>query len=302
VEGASSGNADEWVFIAYGLLVCVLTICVSYAVLRIWPRQHYPRLFAFLAGVVTVCALYVFNVPGVGFGLGALAFLAYFAAHIPDTVDALFQKDDTNKAKSSFSASAPKTSSTSVAAPFWPIAFGTIVGIVLSVSVLSALVIPPSYLSRWIGSTEPLGQRIERALDPGAEWVTLSKKEREASESLGRSLAELAEIKKRLADAEAALSKAQDELGMAAPNTVRSIRIDRNNGSRQAGGAVYIGVELPLPSHSKCWVHVSSDKVDDIHKDLAIGETIPIVSDKGKFRVVLTQVGSGTCVFDLVKG
>lgn len=307
MEGGNSGHADDWAFLAYGLLVCVLTICVSYLVLRIWPKQHYPRLFAFLAGVATVSALYVLNVPGAGFGLGALAFLAYLALHIPDTVDALFQKDDVSKVKSSSSGSGPKTSPASAPAPsststpFWPIAFGTFIGIVLSVSAVAALVIPPAYLGRWITTTEPLGPRIERALNPGDQWVALSTKEREASADLRKSLAELADVKKRLSDAETALSKAQDELGMASPNTVRGIRISTNNGSRHADGGIYIGVAVPLPSHGTCGVNVSSDKVDGTYESLGIGKAIPIASTKGKYRVVLTKLDSDTCTFDLVK-
>lgn len=41
---------DEWGTFAYGLLASIAAICVSYVILRAWPRQHYPRFFAAMAG------------------------------------------------------------------------------------------------------------------------------------------------------------------------------------------------------------------------------------------------------------
>jgi hypothetical protein len=279
----------------------VLTICVSYVVLRVWPRHHYPRLFAFLAGVATVSGLYVFKVPGAAFGLGALAIFAYLAVHVPESIEALFQKDDKSATKLASSRSASTPSMTTAATPFWPVVFGTLIGVVLSVALVAAMVMPPAYLTRWIASAEPVGQRIERGLNPGDQWTALSKKEREASEGVRRNTAELADVKKRLADTEAALAKAQDELGMVTANTVKGIRIAEKSGSRHANGSVYIGVETAVPSGVFCSVNVSSDKVDRIQKNLRPGEAIPIASAKGKFRVVLTGLDSRTCVFDLVK-
>ena len=301
MEGGNSSAADDWTFVAYGLLVCVLTIGVSYLVLRVWPRHHYPRLFAFLAGVSTVSGLHVFKVPGAAFGLGALAILAYFAFLVPESIAALFEKDDGTETKLTSSRSAPTPSTPPPPTPFWPIVFGTLIGIVISMSVVAAMVMPPAYLGKWLTSSEPLGQRIERALSPGDQWVALSAKEREASDGLKQSTAELKDIKKRLADAEAALAKAQDELGMVTANTISGIRIKNGNGSRHSGGAVYIGVEIAVTSGGFCSVNVSSDKVDRIEKNLHLGEAISIASTKGKFRVVLTSLASGTCVFDLVK-
>jgi len=51
---------------AYGLLVCVVAIGISYIVLRAWPRRHFPRFFAALAGVSTVSAIYILQVRSVG--------------------------------------------------------------------------------------------------------------------------------------------------------------------------------------------------------------------------------------------
>ena len=47
---------DEWGTFAYGLLACIVATCVTYVILRAWPRQHYPRFFAAMAGVASVAA------------------------------------------------------------------------------------------------------------------------------------------------------------------------------------------------------------------------------------------------------
>ena len=68
---------DEWGTLAYGLLACIAATCVTYLILRAWPRQHYPRFFAAMAGVASVATMYVFQIPGAGFALGAVGILLY---------------------------------------------------------------------------------------------------------------------------------------------------------------------------------------------------------------------------------
>ena len=300
-DSSGTDSSSDVEFFAYGLLVCVLTICVSYIVRRAWPRHHYPKFFAFLAAVATVSGLYIFKVPGAGFGLGALALLGYLALHMPEGIESLFENDEKSRTNALRSEVSPMASGPAGVSPFWPIVFGTLIGIVLSASVVAAVVMPPANLGRWLTSSEPLNERVERALNPGDQWIATLAKERVASEGFKQSAAELAEIKKRLTDTEAALAKAQDDLGMTTSNTIRGIQIKARNGSRHADGAVYVGVEVAVPNAAFCDVQVSSDKVDSIKKYLHVGEAIPIDSRKGKFRVVLTSLDSQTCVFDLVK-
>ncbi len=148
---------------------------------------------------------------------------------------------------------------------------------------------------------DPLSYRIERGLDPGEQWVSLKTKEREVSEGLKRSEAELERLKQRLTEVEAALTKAQGELGIATANTVRGIRVKERTGSRHVNGALYIGVVFAGKSHALCNMHVSSDKVDSIRQYLGVGEAISISAGRGKYRVVLTSFDEQGCVFDLVK-
>src|SRR5262249_17038238 len=100
---------------------------------------------------------------------------------------------------------------------------------------------------------------------------------------------------------ETALKKSQDDLGTATSNTARGLRINPDNGSRHAYGTIYIGVTTAASNYGWCETYVSSDKVDDTHKLLHVGEAISLTSSRGKYRIVLTRVDSRDCTFDLVK-
>jgi hypothetical protein len=285
-----------WSFVASGLLVCVFTICVAYFLARIWPRQHYPRFFGTLGGIATVAGLYVMDVPGAGFGLIALAVLAYIALVAADDFPSLFETEK----------QAPKQStSTGQLNTSWSgLGFfitGCAVGLLLAGALISALVLPPAQWKNWFMHTDSVGDRIARALDPGEQWVSLQNKERTASEALRKTQAELANISKRAVEAEAALGKARDELGAAAPNTVRGIRIKSKSGSRHANGAVYIGVQFAPRGDRECWTTISSDKVDTQNQRIVIGTAATIMTSKGKYRVVLVALDEDSCTFDLVK-
>lgn len=300
-DSSGADNASDADFFAYGLLVCVLTICVSYIVRRAWPRRHYPKFFAFLAAVATVSGLYILKVPGAGFGLGALAVLGYLALHMPESIETLFDNAEDAKLNSLRAEPVSSTPELTVRHLIWPIIFGTLIGIVITASVVAAVVMPPSSFVQWVKSSEPLHERVDRALNPSQQWTALSAKEREASERIRQSTAQMADMQNRLTDAEAKLEKAQDELGLTSTNTIKEIRISENSGSRHANGAVYIGVEQAVPNGNFCAVRVSSDNVSNISKNLHVGEAIPIDALKNKFRVILIGLDSKSCVFDLVK-
>jgi hypothetical protein len=230
-------------------------------------------------------------VPGSAFGLGALVLFAVF------TLNAIEAEFKTSSASTAGSERPP--AAVSGPSNFWSITFGMLIGLVLSALIVGALIMPPAYLGMWLMSKEPLGLRIERALHPGEQWVALAGKERDASEAVKRSSAELVELRTRLGSAEAALAKAQDELGKATSNTVRGIRIAEKSGSRHANGTVYIGVKFSYEGH--CYMSASSDKVDAIEKDLQPGEAVSLISSTGKYRVILTSLDGRSCTFDLVK-
>jgi hypothetical protein len=307
----SADNAAEWARIfaslAFGLLVCVVAIGISYVVLRAWPRGHYPRVFAILAGASTVAALYVLQVPGSGFGLGVLAVSGvFFLIGLADDrrgemQKALFKNDDDPKGPSGRARSCINCQCDGLVTASWRNCLGVLIGIVLTASVVAAVIMPPAYVLKWASAPEPLGQRIERALNPGDQWVALQSKERDASERLRRSQAELASANKRLAEAETALAKARDELGASTSNTVRGIRISSGNGSRHANGAIYVGLLFTNGSSGSCFIQASSDKVDSIRGDLKAGQAISILSSQGKYRLVVTSLGERDCTFDLVK-
>src|SRR5262245_18426181 len=132
--------SDDWGIFAYGLLVCVATICVAYVVLAAWPRSHYPRLFAALAGIATVAAMYVFQVSGAGFGLGALVALMYIAFHVPESIGLLFEQDTNTPV-----AAAPNKQAGSSAAVISTFALGSLFGLLFSLLAVSALLMPPTY-------------------------------------------------------------------------------------------------------------------------------------------------------------
>jgi hypothetical protein len=302
MEG-STDHSTEWAAVAStlacGLLVCVAAIGASYIVLRAWPRRHYPRFFSSLAGVITVAVLYIMQVPGAGFGLVVLLILIIISlfgllAEEEGTLQILFKRYDGAK-----SHPVQQVATSTADLIVWPLLLGLLIGVLLTTSGVAAVIIPPAYVLKWARATEPLGERIERALNPGDQWVALQTKERDESERITRSEAELADIKKRLTEAEMALAKARDELGAATSNTIRGIRISDGNGSRHANGAIYIGVSYTYGFY--CRVHASSDKVDDTEKELYPGQAISLASSRGKYRIILTSLESHGCVFDLVK-
>lgn len=290
-----TANASEWSFLATGLLVCVGTICVSYLVLRLWPREHYPRVFATLAGIATVSALYVLNVPGASFGLGALLIMAYFSAHVPEAWEGMFQKPEAGSA-----AKKGKGSATTESAPPPPVivrwtfsslgtlALGVLLGFGVAAGLVAGVMMPPAYWKAWVLHPDAIAERVRRGLNPGEEFVALRSRGREAGEAYHRRDAEARAASQRAADLETALAKAQSELGSFQSGVFKDISLESNKGSRYMAGSVYIGVETAVPTSSFCAVNVSSDKTDKISKNLHIGESLPVQSSKGKFRFVLT--------------
>jgi hypothetical protein len=231
-------------------------------------------------------------------------------------LEALFETDDGAKLHPSQQVAA------STAA--WPLFLGVLIGIVCTMSLVAVVIMPPAYVLEWLSVPEPLGERVERALHPGDQWVTLQAKERDASERLKRREAELASANKRLIESEAAaerlklseaerantnkklieaetaLAKAQDELRVSTSNTVHGIRISDHNSSRLANGTVYVGA-FAVRSSGFCETNASSDKADRLSANLHVGQAISVSSSRGKYRIVLTSMGEGACMYDLVK-
>ncbi len=280
---------DDGTRIAFAVVEAVGAICVSYVVLKTWPRRHYSRFFAIIAGIATASAFQLFQAPGASYVLGAMGVIAFFSlyavGHVPEVVGALFE---TEAAGTRSTASRPQPPH--LVSAFWPLLLGVFIGMLVAASIVASVIMPPAYIVKWVFSTVSLKERIELALNPGEQWLALRQKELEVSAE-----------NKRLAGIEAELTKAQDELGKLPQNSARNVRIDIRSGLRVAGGAIYVGVYNTLYG-SLCVVNVSSDKEDVVHnKHTAPGEAIAVSSSRGNHRVVLTGFDSETCTFDVVK-
>jgi len=291
--GGDASSIHDWSVLAPGLIVCAATIGIAVIVRWLWPRRLYPRFFAIVAAVTTVSALSILQVAGSAFGLGALMIVVIFLSFpARDT----FAEDDGGK-----NLAAAKGAISAAGAMAWTLTLGVLIGAILTTSLVAAMIMPPAYILNWASASEPLADRVQRALYPDQHWATLRSREREASERAIRAEAELADANKQLADAQAALGRARDELGAATSNTVRGIRVNQGAGSRHANGAIYVGLELALPGSGYCITHASSDKVDEIARRLYIGEAISLSSSRGTYRIVATGIAPANCTFDLVK-
>ncbi|MFZ1106782.1 MAG: hypothetical protein WAN43_00355 [Rhodomicrobium sp.] len=92
-----------------------------------------------------------------------------------------------------------------------------------------------------------------------------------------------------------------DETGTLPQGGARNVYIKVGSGLRVADGAMYLGVS---DTHygSSCDVSLNSDKADGIKKErMVAGEAIAVPSSQGRYRVVLTGLKSGGCLFDIVK-
>jgi len=291
--------------IASATFILFITAIFSYVLSLFLPKRHYPRFFSLLIGLATVPLLAVLKVPGAWEALEALFFSAAFTFWpmwlfvIGGVRDWLFKSAETNTAVSTFSAPTPRPRG--AVSAFWPLLSGLLFGIIVAGPIISAIIIPPGYLWSWIISKETLADRIERALNPGEAWQTLRTHDRETSEALTRSLADLANATKRLSELDAQLTTAQDELGKLPPHSVRGVRIKAGLGSRYAGGTIYIGVSQVYENLHECFVNANSDRVDKLSQYLKTGEAITLTSSRGKYRAALTGVDTEYCTFDIVK-
>ena len=68
---------------------------------------------------------------------------------------------------------------------------------------------------------DPLLERVTRAINPNKQWADLVIRERDARLASTKLQSENTALTERATDAEAALSKAQDEFGATTSNTVR---------------------------------------------------------------------------------
>lgn len=284
-------TADAAVSLACGLLICVATFCIAYAVLKVWPRNHYPRVFSVLAAVATVASLYLLYLPGTGFALVVLLAVMFFSVFAVEEVVEWLKGPAPQKANPSSKSSAVASSPSLVL----PLSLGAVCGIAVSLLAVSIFLVPPTYLQRWVFHPDPLGDRIERALNAVEQHpVTEAPK------------AELADASEQLTGTVSASSKAREEPGATATTSsaIRGLKIKARNSSRQADGTIYIGVEAPSTTVGYVWckMNASSDKVSTTNmKLMRLGEALAIQSSRGKFRIVLTALDNETCTFDLVK-
>jgi hypothetical protein len=236
--------------------------------------------------------MYVYQVPGAGFALGALGFAFYIGLH---GADELFKPSTDKVADSEPYPRSPPSG-------LGHIALGCLLGLLISLAGVSAVIVPPTSLREWVMHRDPLHERVARAINPNKEWADLVIRERTARAASAKLEAENTALTKRTTDAEAALSKAQDELGSTVPNTVRAIVVKAKSGSRHANGLIYIGVQHSNTlSEASCFMIGSSDKMDSAPKLLKTGEAIKLATSKGTYRVILVDVAPHTCTFDLVK-
>ncbi|MGO9174038.1 MAG: hypothetical protein ACLP7P_19030 [Rhodomicrobium sp.] len=291
--------------IASAAFILFIAAIFSYVLSVFLPKRHYPRFFALLIGLATVPLLAMLKVPGAWEALEALFFSAAFSLWpillfaIEQSRDWFFKSADTKTAVSTPSAPAPRPRG--AVSAFWQLISGLLLGIVVAGSIVSAVIIPPGYLWSWLMSKETLADRIERALKPGETWQTLRTHDRETSEALTRSLADLDNATKRLSELDAQLKTAQDELNKLPQSAARGIQLSEGAGQRSAGGTVYFGVSNAYANIHKCWVNANTDKGEQKSTIMEVGQAIDIASSRGKYRIVLTSVAAKSCSFDLVK-
>jgi hypothetical protein len=92
-----------------------------------------------------------------------------------------------------------------------------------------------------------------------------------------------------------------DEIGKSPSGSARNVHINVSSGLRVADGAIYIGVYSTNYGMS-CSVNVNSDKSDNIKNEfMRPGEAIVVPSSQNKYRVVLTSIKFGGCIFDIIR-
>jgi hypothetical protein len=291
--------------IASAEFILFIAVIFSYVLSVFLPARHYPRFFGLVIGLATVPLLAMLKVPGAWEAAEALFMSAAFTVW-PLWIFAnegargwLFKSRDTKSAGST--ARAPSPRPRGAVSAFWPVISGLLLGIIVAGSIVFAVIMPPGYLWPWIMTKETLADRIERALQPSEAWQTLRTHDRETSEALTRSLADLANATNRLSELDAQLKTAQDELNKLPQSAARGIHLNEGTGQRSAGGTVYFGVSDAWQNIHKSGVNANTDKGEQKYTIVTVGEAISIASMRGKYRIVLTGVAAKCCTFDLVK-
>jgi hypothetical protein len=142
-----------------------------------------------LAAVVTVAGLYLLGVPGAGFGLVVLCIWMYFSIMALDDVGEWLKERSHKKESQVVKGAKPEASRSALL----PLSLGTLLGVVVSLIAVSTLLVPPTYLKQWVFHSDPLADRIERALNPAEQRpVTEPPKVELADASTGELAAALA--------------------------------------------------------------------------------------------------------------
>lgn len=286
---------DEKAVLASAAFILIVAVGAAYVLSLILPKRHYPRFFALIITLAIIPCLSVFEVPGAWEASAVLFFLActgvpfyvFFDGRVRDW---FFKSGDTKNAAAPSYSQAPRPRG--AVSAFWPLISGLLLGIIVAASMVSAVVIPPGYLAAWIMSKEPLSERIERALNPSEAWQNLRTRERDSAEALKRSLAEVADLEKRLSGTDA---NKQDQ------NYFRGIQLKEGEGQRGGGGTFYFGVSRIYSALHDCEVNANSDKTNKIFKQLDVGQAINITSSRGNYRIIVTAQNANMCTFDVVK-
>ena len=285
---------DEKVLLASAAFILIIAVGFTYVLSLILPKRHYPRFLSLVIALAVIPFMAVFNVPGAWEACVVLfvvtcygGFTVFFSESVRNW---LFKSGDMSNAGAKSLSLDTDLRTTGYA--FWPLISGLILGIIIAASMVSAVIIPPGYLSAWIMSKESLSERIERGLNPSEAWQNLRTRERDTAETLKRTLAEIADLEKRVSGTDA---NKQDQ------NYFRGIQLKEGEGQRGGGGTFYFGVSRIYSSLHDCEVNANSDKTNKVFKQLDVGQAINITSSRGNYRIVLTAQNANICTFDVVK-
>ena len=197
---------------------------------------------------------------------------------------------------------------------------GAVAGFAAAFAMAGVLIMPPSDMARWIGSDEPVRDRLARVFAPPAHIVELRASAAKASNTLAICKADHEEQRRRADDFEFKLSAAaarpegapREAAASCARDyaSVRGIKLKVGETVRHLGGRIYLGLESVAGiTYQSCNVRVSSDLKWSYGDNILmrIAEPLYVESSMGKFRLIASKhvynhPSAGTyCEFDLLR-